>query len=103
MAKTVAGGVDLSALEAFLGTRARLDELRRPKASACLRAASLGPELFDPARKTSSFRRLAGIRPASELMPELGAAIDRPLELGFDFGHCSHTELKRALAGVHSS
>jgi hypothetical protein len=55
-----------------------------------LRGAGLGPKLLYAARKTAGFRRLGRVRTLSELMPELGPAVYRPIELGPDFVHGSH-------------
>jgi hypothetical protein len=67
-----------------------LNELRCAETHSRLRGASLGPELLDAARKTGGFRRLGRVRTLSELMPELGPAVYRLIELGPDFVHGSH-------------
>jgi hypothetical protein len=90
----VLGGLALRvAFEPLFGPGAGLNELRRSETAPRSGGALFGPEVCDLARKTSRFSRLGGIHARRELMPKLGAAINRLVELGPDFIDGSHAYL----------
>jgi hypothetical protein len=90
----VLGGLALRvAFEPLFGPGAGLNELRRSESAPRSGGALFGPEVCDLARKTSRFSRLGGIHARRELMPKLGAAINRRVELGPDFIDSSHADL----------
>lgn len=70
-----------------------MDELGGTEAAPRFRGARLSPEILDKARKTLDLGRLDRVDSVSELVPDLGATVDRLVELGPDFGDGSHTEL----------
>ena len=77
-----------------------MDEFWCAEAIPRLSSTGLGPQVLDEAGEALDLRGLRGVDTVSELVPDLGAAVDRLVELGSDFSHGSHTVLNASHGGV---